>query len=563
MEAPRTLDIQLLGGFRVFVAGQAVPDSDWQRKRAAAVVKLLALEPAHRMHREQLADALWPDADPDAAANSLRVALHHARQRLQGAGAPPGVFLHRDGDVIALGPPELLNVDIDVFDEALRHAWQSPDPAVSQAALDAYRGDLLPEDLYEDWAAGRRTTLRASYLTLLRRVAQLHEHRAEIGQAIAVHHRLLTVEPLDEDAHSEVIRLFALTGRQHQALAQYDRLVALLDRELGAEPQPATHQLVASIREGRFPDTALPFDPAIAGDAAAAPEPARGLPAPVDDLIGRERELAELRHLLAATRLVTLTGPGGVGKTRLALATAHAAEAAMFPDGAFFAELAALDDADLVLPTIAHAIGVREVAGEALVETLVNHLGARRVLLVIDNMEHVAAAAPAVAHLLSACPSLTALVTSRGRQKLHGEQEYVVQPLHLPQRSLPVGSRGSRAIAAMALADVPAVALFVRRAAAAQSGFALTGSNAAAISDICWRLDGLPLAIELAAARVRLLPPQELLARLEHPLAVLTDGPRDAPARQRTLRATIAWSHDLLTPPEQDLFACLSVFAGG
>ena len=160
--------------------------------------------------------------------------------------------------MVSLGPPESVQVDVDVFATAIKDAWRSPDPAASQQALDLYGGDLLPEDLYEDWAFGRRTTLRTSYLTLLRRLAQLHEQRAALGQAIAALQRLLAAEPLDEDAHAALIRLFALAGRQQQAVAQYDALVSLLDRELGAEPQPATRALIASIREGRFPEEARP-----------------------------------------------------------------------------------------------------------------------------------------------------------------------------------------------------------------------------------------------------------------------------------------------------------------
>jgi predicted ATPase len=206
---------------------------------------------------------------------------------------------------------------------------------------------------------------------------------------------------------------------------------------------------------------------------------------------------------------------------------------------------------------------VREEAGAPLVDTVADHIGARRLLLLVDNMEHVAAAATVVADLLAACPELRVLVTSRGRLKLHGEQEYLVQPLALADLAVPGNSGDMAVLPGTALADVPAVALFVRRASAARTGFAFTGSNAPIIAEICRRLDGLPLAIELAAARVRMLPPAELLTRLADPLSVLTDGPRDAPERQRTLRATIGWSYDLLSEPEQDFFARLSVFAGG
>jgi predicted ATPase/DNA-binding SARP family transcriptional activator len=558
LQAPRALAVRLLGGFRVAVGDQGVPEAVWRQKRAAAVVKLLALEPTHRIHREQLIDALWPELEPAAAANNLRVALHHARQGLQAAGADPGAFLTRDGDVISLGVPELVRVDVDGFEAALRHAWQSPDPAASQAALDTYGGDLLPEDLYEDWADSRRTALRASYLTLLRRVAELYEQCVEFDQAIGALRLLIADDPVDEDAHAALIRLFAQTGRQHQALEQYDQLVAQLERELGAEPQAATRELIAGIREGRLQERAPPLV------AAATPVVARphGLPAPVDELIGREREHAELRRLLTTSRLVTLTGPGGVGKTRLALAVARDA-APGFPDGAYLANLASIEDPELVLPTIARALGAREVAGQPLLATLTDHLDQQHVLLVVDNMEHVVEAAPVVATLLAACPGLKALITSRTRLKLQGEQEYLVQPLALPDSPHVLDRRSGNALPAMALEDVPAVALFTRRARAARPEFTLSESNTAAVAEICRRLDGLPLAIELAAARVRLLPPSELLTRLDHPLAVLTGGSRDVPNRHRTLRATIAWSHDLLTLEEQVFFARLSVFAGG
>ena len=250
MEAPQALQVRLLGGFQVVIAGQPVRESVWRQKRAAAIVKLLALEPTHRLHREHLIDTLWPELESEAAANNLRVALHHARQGLRAAGAAADVFLTRDGEVIALGPPELITVDVDAFSTALRAAWQSIDPAASQAALDHYGGDLLPEDLYEDWASSQRTGLRTSYLTLLRRQASLHAQRGELGPAIAAYERLLAAEPLDEETHVALIRLLAQHGQQRQALERYDRLVALLARELDEPPQPATRELIASIRQG-------------------------------------------------------------------------------------------------------------------------------------------------------------------------------------------------------------------------------------------------------------------------------------------------------------------------
>jgi predicted ATPase/DNA-binding CsgD family transcriptional regulator len=289
---------------------------------------------------------------------------------------------------------------------------------------------------------------------------------------------------------------------------------------------------------------------------AVAPDPQAALPRPPTRLVGREREVAALRALLAdeGERLVTLTGPGGVGKTRLAVAVA-ASVAACFPDGARFVGLAAVSDPALVAPTVAQALGVRE-AGEApLPERLAAALREERLLLVMDNVEQVVEAAPLVADLLAACPGLGVLATSRVRLRLSGEREYPVPPLALPAPA----AAGS----ADAVAGAAAVRLFVERGRAVRPDFALTEANAHAVAEVCRRLDGLPLALELAAARVKVLPPPALLARLGRALPLLTGGGRDLPARQRTMRDAVAWSHDLLAAKERALFRRLSVFVGG
>jgi predicted ATPase/class 3 adenylate cyclase len=273
-------------------------------------------------------------------------------------------------------------------------------------------------------------------------------------------------------------------------------------------------------------------------------------------LLGRERELREIDGFLRReeVRLVTLTGPGGVGKTRLALqAAADLLE--VFPDGAFFIELAPLTDPALVPSTVASALGVREEGGQPLVEALAAFLRDRRLLLSLDNFEHLLPAAPVVSDLLRACPEVKILATSRAPLHVRGEREYPVPTLAVPD--------SSRSQPGAYLIKYDAVRLFVERAQAAKPDFALTAENAAAVAEICRRVDGLPLAIELAAARIKLLPPHSLLDRLDERLKILTGGARDAPARQRTLRDAIAWSHDLLSPHEQTLFRRLAVYAGG
>ncbi|MBA2597310.1 MAG: hypothetical protein H0V00_11880 [Chloroflexia bacterium] len=283
---------------------------------------------------------------------------------------------------------------------------------------------------------------------------------------------------------------------------------------------------------------------------------ATNLPVQLTPLIGRTADVERIVALVEEEdcRLVTLVGPGGTGKTRLALAAA-AELLDTFPDGVWFVDLAPLVDPALLLPAIAATLGVRETNVPHLVDALVAFLAPKRLLLLLDNFEQIIPAAPHLATLLLGCPRLDIIVTSREPLQLQAEHLMPVSPLRLPDSGVPP--------ALAELARVPAVDLFVQRAQAIVPSFVLTEGNAAAVAEICRRLDGLPLAIELAAARIRLLPPRALLARLEHTLPFLTGGARDAPERQRTLRDTIAWSHALLSPEEQTLFRRLGAFAGG
>jgi predicted ATPase len=297
------------------------------------------------------------------------------------------------------------------------------------------------------------------------------------------------------------------------------------------------------------------FERAPSGEGAADEASLAGnLPVPVTPLVGRDHDAAAVGDLIRTqgVRLITLTGPGGVGKSRLAVEVAQRLGPG-FQDGVRFVELGSVAAAERVTAAIAAALGLNT-SGSGLISDLKSYLRARRLMLLLDNFEQIMEEAPLVAELLGAAPGVVALVTSRMVLRLSGEHEFPVPPLPVP----PIGAGGNAA-------DVQrcaSVRLFVQRAQAASAGFELTSGNAAAVAEICRRLDGLPLAIELAAARVRLLPPQALLARLDDRMGLLTDGARDLPDRQRTLRSTLDWSFDLLSTGEQALFARLAVFAG-
>jgi predicted ATPase/DNA-binding CsgD family transcriptional regulator len=450
---------------------------------------------------------------------------------------------------------------VEAFEEEAAAARHAPvEPEAFRAAIDLCAGELLPGDRYEPWVEERRAQLRELYLSLLLELGALYEERGEYESAIEALGRVVAQEPAHEAAHAGLMRLYALSGRRREALRQYERLREALFKEFGTEPEASTTRVQQEIWAGTFPPTESP--PASFPLEGEAPSPVgetrrhnNNLPPSRTSFVGRGSEKLVLKRLLAMTRLLTLTGAGGCGKTRLALEVARDLVGA-YPEGAWLVDLAPLSKAELVPQAVAQALGVREQPARPLLETLKDALRSRKLLLVMDNCEHLVEAVDGLADaLLDSCPGLRVLATSRETLNTAGEVTWVVPSLTVP------GSR-QEAYTPQELEAYESVRLFVERARQRDPSFVLTSPNGQAVSQVCRRLEGIPLAIELAAGRMGVLSAEQLALRLENPLKLLTGGPTADP-RHRTLRATLEWSHELLSEPERALFRRLSVFAGG
>jgi predicted ATPase/DNA-binding SARP family transcriptional activator/DNA-binding CsgD family transcriptional regulator len=541
----------MLGAFRVYVGTRQIGAADWQRK-VRRLLALIALAPDHRLHREQVVEALWPDSDLADAGNVLNRTLYTARRVLEPDLTPgrPSAYVQVHDDVLILTSPQRLWIDVDAFKAAATMARRARTPAAYHAALNLYGGELLPDDRYEDWAASPREELRDQYLARLLETAHLHEERGELEEAVQTLGRALAQEPAQEEAHVDLMRLYARQGRQDAALRQYERLAEALQRELYATPTVASRRLRDQIAAGRFP--------AAPASTTTPPVPdvwPSTLPAPTTTFIGRERELSDVIGLLSSARLLTLTGAGGTGKTRLALHAAAAVQRA-YSDGVRVVELAAVADGALVSQAVATALQVREEPGRPIMATLLEALRERRLLLVLDNCEHLCSAcAELAAALLSSCSHVRLLATSREPLGLGEELPWPVPALALPEPGQP--------ITAERVIEYDAVSLFLERARLMRPTFTLTADNAAAVALLCRRLDGMPLGIELAAARVTVLTPQEMADRLDDIFALLPEHRDPHLPHHRTLRAAIDWSHMLLAEEERVLFRRLAVFAGG
>ncbi|MBI4928435.1 MAG: hypothetical protein HY835_11760, partial [Anaerolineae bacterium] len=544
MPAPE-LAIRLLGGFSVSIHGQEIPDSRWRLHKVKNLVKLLALARAHRLHRDQLIDTLWPESDPKAGSNLFYQTLHFARQVLADAGS--NYLCFQDG---FLSLSDGVWIDTEQFEQTAAHARHCQEPAEFHRALAFYTGCLLPEDLYEDWTVQPREALRQAYLSLLLDLAGVEESRGNYTAGIQTLQRLLADDRSSETAHVGLMRLYALCGQRQQALRQYQILRDVLRAELDAEPSRYAEQLAEAIRCGRFAPVDPPTIESPGGDARKT-----NLPTQLTSFIGREKQIEDIRRLMNDHRLVTLTGAGGIGKTRLALAAAEGL-LLCFPDGVFLVELAPLSDPNLVAQECTKSLSMLEQPGIPYADALAYYLKNKHLLLILDNCEHVVAACTQLAgRLLKECPRLHILTTSREVFSVPGEIPFRVPSLEV------VDHHARPPLAEMA--RVEAVRLFIERAADVSPGLALTEENAGWIAQIGQRLDGIPLAIELAAARTRLLTVEQIATRLDNLFHLLTSGNRAVLPRHQTLRACFDWSYNLLSPAESALLRQLSVFQGG
>src|SRR5438093_2341646 len=558
------LKLTLLGGFQAQLgAGAALV---LPTRKAQALLTYLAVPLGQAHSREKLATLLWGDMQDAQARGNLRYALSKIRKALPRT-VRPGLVL--EGPSVALDPAI---VDVDVA--RLERLVADGHPEALEQIAGLYRGDLLAgltlaERPFEEWLTSERERLHELAIQGLGRLL-MHQQKAGTAEpAVQTGLRLLALDTLQEPVQRAVMRLYAGLGRREAALRQYQSCVDALKRELSTQPEAETTQLYQEILRYRTirPDRTEASDPAsrdagpgsvaalLSTATAAQPEspPPTNLPAPTSELIGRVAALAEVTELLGVHRLVTLIGAGGIGKTRLGLDAARELLPG-FTDGVWVAELAPLSDPGLVPLTVAAALGLTLPAGAESPERVAAALGAKRVLFVLDNCEHVIeAAARMAAALLNANPHARVMATSREPLRAPGEYVYRVLSLELPAD----GAQDRED-----LLEAAAVKLFVARARAVDLRFSPDARSAVITGAVCRRLDGIPLAIELAAARTATLGLEELAVRLDDRFRQLTGGHRTALPQHQTLRATLDWSYDLLPERERVVLQRLAVFAG-
>ena len=533
------LEVRLLGSFDVRRDGRPITITS---RPAQSLFAYLILSSGTSHRREKLAGMLWPDSLEETARDNLRHALWRARKALPSQLKTE--YLLADDLSIAF------NVSSEYWLDAAELEKLSENATIDEliSVLSAYQGELLP-GFYDEWVTLEREHLYSIFEHHMARLMALLQDEKRWLDILDWGERWIKLGQKPEPAYRALMSAHAAKGDMSKVAATYERCVKSL-KEFGIEPSEQTKELYENLKSGKeTPRTESVSKKPLAKELSS------NIPVPLTSFIGRERELKEIARLLSGSRLVTLTGPGGVGKTRLAIQTAHDS-IKIFRDGVFWVGLVGLSDENLIPQAIAQSLTVREITNELLFETLKTFLGSKELLLVLDNCEHLIRACALYAEqLLSACPKLKILATSIEALAIFNETVWQVPSLPLP------GIQGSLSLGE--LQEFASIELFDERASNAKSDFVLNAANALSVAQICRRLDGIPLAIELAAARVKLLSVDEIAARLDDRFSLLTAGSRTAVPRHQTLRATIDWSYDLLTEAERILLRRLSVFAGG
>ena len=551
------MEFRILGPLEVVAENRQVRVSGAKER---ALLAILLVHVGEVVSADRLIDELWGGELPANPSNTLQVVVSRLRKAMEGAPASErwGELLvtRKPGYVLDVDPKDL---DARRFEQLVDEAGQilATDKVRASSllgeALGLWRGPALAEFAFEDFAQEEVARLGEARMRAVEMKMDADLALGRHGELVGELEALVAGNPLRERLRGQLMLALYRSGRQGEALRIFQEGRQALVDELGIDPGPALRELHQQI---------LLQAPSLAAVQDAEAALRSNLPAQVTSFVGRDVELREVKKLLEESRLVTLTGAGGCGKTRLAIEVAGELLEA-FPDGVWLAELEAVSDPALVSQSLASALGIREdvslgVGGRAppsVMERTIDYLDEKKLLVVLDNCEHlIEACAQVVNIVLRSAPEVRVLATSRERLGVGGEVLWPVPPLGLPKPDEVSPER---------LAQCDAVRLFVDRATAVKPTFVLDADAAPAVHEICRRLDGIPLALELTAARVRVLPPGEIAARLQDRFSLLVSGSRGAMERHETLRAAVDWSYELLSEPERELFGRLSVFAGG